>query len=167
MKQDKKMLNDLETAGEEKILEALKLAEEKGNDSLIPVVISLALTHKSEVVVNAATELLRSVKSKALIPSIIEAIGSSNKVADRKKLVALCWECSIKCDPYLSFFTELAINEPFEVALEAITVIEEMEGKMDVTDVENAIFKTETAISSQPEKATLLAGLMATLKSFR
>ncbi len=164
--QEKKILSDLETAGEEKILEAIKLAGEVGKDSLIPVIISLALTHKSSEVVNASLDLLRSVKSKAMIPALKEAIDNANKVSDKQKLVMLCWEGTLNWDAHLGYFINLAINEPFEVALEAITVIEEMQGNINLEEAKQGIIDTEKAIAQQPDKSSLLASLAVTLKSF-
>jgi hypothetical protein len=161
-----KLLNDLGAAGDDKILEALKLAGDVGNDKLIPVVISLALTNKNEEIVRAAKELIRSIKSKALLPELIEAIKTAKKNSDKQELTSLCWESGQNCDPHFRFFVDLALKEPFEVALEAITVIEEMSGNFELKDLQDAISDVEKAIAEQPEKATLLATLVVSLKGF-
>lgn len=166
MKKESKIISDLGKGSEEKILEALAVAKEMGNEAVIPIVIQLATKHESPAVTFAAKDLLRSIKAKAFPATLVQAIDNAENENEKTVLIALCWECGHNFDAYLSYFVNLAISESYQNALEAITVVEEMSGKFDLKEVQQCIRDTEKAISEQPQKAMLLATLTAALKNF-
>jgi hypothetical protein len=58
---------------------------------------------------------------------LVEAIGSAASESDKKILTAACWESGLDFSPSFPFFADLVINSGFDIALEAFTVIQEME----------------------------------------
>ncbi len=91
-----------------------------------------------------------------LMRAIVEATG------DKKTLVAACWESNIDCTPFLPFFTEVAINEDFEVTMEALTVIEQITGEVSPQLATQLINKVQAGYAAQANtpKAALLLDLV-------
>jgi hypothetical protein len=87
-----------------------------------------------------------------LMRAIAEAKG------DKKALVAACWESNIDCTRFLSFFVLIVIQESFEVALEALTVIEQITGEVTPEKATELIAKVKDSYAAQAEapKAPLL-----------
>lgn len=62
---------------------------------------------------------------------LIEAIGNVKKDSDKAKLCAACWESGIDFSEDFIFFTELACSNDFLLSMEALTVVDNIEGKID------------------------------------
>ncbi|MFL5762809.1 MAG: hypothetical protein ACJ77K_02635 [Bacteroidia bacterium] len=98
---------------------------------------------------------------------LLLAIASNKAKAVRSTLVAACWESEINFSKYLPFFLLLALDDDYLISLEAITVIEQMEGPFNDADVNAAIKKIKDFkknISS--ERQVLLNDLVVTLETF-
>lgn len=110
-------------------------------------------------------EILKLLKEKSALPVLIEAIAAAEDVAGKQILTAACWEADIDCSNYLSFFTELAIKEDYIIAIEAITVIENMQGAFKTGELETAIKSVELARqkSDNEDKKPLLKELLTVL----
>ena len=92
----------------------------------------------------------------------------SNQAVKNKKhiLIAACWESEINFSSKLPFFINLVNASDYLVTLEAITVIEHMEGPFSKTDLEKGIKKLKTEQKTAPsEKALLLKDLIIKLES--
>jgi hypothetical protein len=94
-----------------------------------------------------------------LMRAIIEA------TSDKKTLVAACWEGNIECTPFLTFFATLVVKENFEVAMEALTVIEHMTGEVKPELAKKLIEEVKAQYKPQAEtsKAALLLDLVQLL----
>lgn len=160
-----KLESGLGSGNEEKILAALEDIKSAEAEKLIPLLLRLLKESDSYAIQTAVKDLLRSAKTGSLISILIQEIDSSD-TKDRRNLIALCWECGQNADKHLRYFVDLAIHEPFENALEAITVVEEMNGNFDLNLLQECISDVKKATSEQPEKASLLSTLTAALKNF-
>lgn len=112
-------------------------------------------------------EALLTLKKQKGGDSLLVAIASPKANEVRHILVAACWESEINFSKYLPFFILLALDQNYLTALEAITVIENMEGPFTNSDVEAAIKKVKEAkkaISS--ERLVLLNDLVVTLEGY-
>jgi hypothetical protein len=94
-----------------------------------------------------------------LLRAIAEATG------DKQKLVAACWEGNIECTPFLTFFATLVVKEKFEVAMEALTVIEHMTGEVRPEVAKKLIEEVKEGYKPQADspKAALLLDLVQLL----
>lgn len=112
-----------------------------------------------------ALNTLRS-NAKAAVPMLVQAIESHKSEGKRYGLVAACWEAELNFSNYLSFFTELAVEEEYLVAIEAITVIENMAGPFDTEDVSSSIEIVRSFLkNNDSDKTKLLSELLIFLES--
>lgn len=83
--------------------------------------------------------LFAELKKKDMRRQLVQAIGSAGE--DNKRiLLAACWESGLDFSEHFKFFAGLVLEHTFEVALEAFTVIQQMESDPAPEDV-SAVLK--------------------------
>ena len=78
---------------------------------------------------------------------LVNALKTVQKPTERAILTSACWECGLDFTGHFLFFVELACSNDFNVALEAITVVENCEGTIDEDSLHKAINLVETSKS--------------------
>jgi len=158
----KEILSNLKSTDPEFILETIDKIRESGNHFILAGVIDLL--HETELpeIKKSVLNLLSELKNKESVPIFIEAIKNEKYAAVRKELVACCWQNGLTYNEYLPVFIDLVIQEEFQVAFEAFTVIENMVGRIEDEIIEKEIVKVKDALTNATEqKAYLLNGLLA------
>ena len=110
-------------------------------------------------------EALLILKKEKAGDLLITAIKKTEK--SKHILVAACWESEINFSNNLPFFVELATHTDYLVALEAMTVISNMEGPFDTNQVNEALLKLRNYLTtSASERKVLINDLIFTLEGF-
>ncbi len=134
------------------------------NEDKISALISLLTDPANK---DVKEEILLTLKKEKGGDTLLIAIASPKAKEVRHILVAACWESEINFSKYLPFFVLLALDDNYLISLEAITVIENMEGPFTPSDVTNAIQKIKEAKKNiTNEKVVLLNDLIVTLEDF-
>jgi len=112
-----------------------------------------------------ALKLLKQGKATALL---IDAIKESKDHHKKHMLVAAIWEANIDCKDHLPFFVDLALNDSYEVCLEALTVIEEMQSPFDSAMIKESLKKTSDWLKANEknDKRVLIENLKDFLTQF-
>ena len=134
------------------------------NEGKIGTLISL-LTDPSNK--DVKEETLLTLKKEKGGDLLLACIASPKSDGVKHLLIAACWESEINFSKYLPFFILLALNDDYLISLEAMTVIENMEGPFDKKHLEESLKKVkeiQKTISS--EKQVLLNDLYMTLQQF-
>lgn len=98
---------------------------------------------------------------------LLMAIAKQKENNFRHQLIAACWESEINFSKYLPFFVMLVDDSDYLVSLEAITVIQEMSGPFDKTQLSQALENVKKAKQmATTEKQVLLNDLLDTLHGF-
>lgn len=114
-------------------------------------------------------EVLKILKEASGIELLIETIASPEAKNVKAALVAACWEANIDCSNYLSFFVRLALEEEYLVAMEAITVIENMSGNFKADEISECRMKlhgTLSKMNAEDPRIELLKDLSIILERF-
>lgn len=136
---------------------------ELDNDK-IATLISLLTDPKNKEVKEETLITLKKEKGSDLL---IAAIKSKKAKENKHILIAACWESEINFSNYLLFFTDLAIDADYLVSLEAITVIENMEGPFKKDELAASIQKIkEEQKKTNSERLVLYNDLIDTLTNF-
>ena|SRR6218665_1337807 len=134
------------------------------NESKISTLISLLTDPANKDVREEALITLKKEKGGELL---LAAIASPKANENRHLLVAACWESEINFSKYLPFFVLLATDDNYLIALEAITVIENMEGPFEPAHITEGIKRLrEKQKSTASERVVLLNDLAVTLEGF-
>ena len=134
------------------------------NEDKISSLISLLTDPENK---DVKEETLLTLKKEKGGDTLLLAIASPKAKAVRHLLVAACWESEINYSKYLPFFILLAMDDDYLISLEAITVIENMEGPFTETDLKEGIRKLkEKKKDITNERQVLMNDLIVTLEAF-
>lgn len=111
----------------ETVISAVQSLKESGNKSYLPILFELLLANSEENVQEEILKLLGTIKDKETIPVFIEALQNPKYASIRKEMTMACWQNGMDFSQYFGVFTDLVINEEWEIAFEAFTVIENFE----------------------------------------
>ena len=113
-------------------------------------------------------DTLKILKEAKGLDLLMKAINKSKNQLVKQYLVAACWEADLECTKHLSYFVDLALNNDFNVTMEATTVIQEMQGPFNGEELKQNITKIEDGIKlySKEDKGALLDQLLNVLQTF-
>jgi len=135
-------LNRLKTAiksgNPELIDHALDEIKNKGDETFIAPLVEFIHQNLTNVVKEKIYQLLIDLKHENSVDPLVNALKNENDPDILERLVASCWQNGLNYSKHLPFFVQLVIDQEFQIAFEAFTVIENMYGKID-SDVEKAL----------------------------
>jgi hypothetical protein len=154
---DKENYNTLIVGKEEAV-------EESAKDKVTAVIELLSSKETKDL----KHDTLKILKEENALDLLIKAINKTKNQLVKQNLVAACWEADIDCTKQLSYFVDLALNNDFNVTLEATTVIQEMLGPFDQEELKRSIVKIEEGMKtySKEDKGALLDQLLNVLQTF-
>ncbi len=130
MKEDKinqQIKQDLFSSRTEVVIEALKKVKQKGNRLYIPLLFDLLVATSEPEVENEINNILGSVKDKQTINSFMRGIEDDKYKGIRKTILTACWQNGLDFSTFLPVFIDLVIDEEWEIAFEAFTVIDSLD----------------------------------------
>ncbi len=158
-------LTFLKSNDPEIVLEAIENIRESGNRSIMEGLLNLLHNTTYPEIKKSVLNIFSELKHKDSVPLLIEAITNDKYIEERKELVACCWQNGLNYNDYLSVFIDLVIGEPFLVAFEAFTVIENMYGNISEEVIDREIIKVIEALKDAgEEKGYLLNGLLTIIR---
>lgn len=106
-------------------------------------------------------EIFSKLKDKNAGAILTESIKKSNKISDKTILTAACWESGLDFTSDFLMFTELACNNDFALAMEALTVVENIEGIVQDDTLTQALLMAQ---NSKSNNSSILEDLIENLK---
>lgn len=106
-------------------------------------------------------DIFLKLKDKNAQPILIESIKKSKRVSEKAILTAACWESGLDFTSEFLFFTELACNNDFALAMEALTVVENIEGIVADDILTQALILAQ---NSKSNNGSILEDLINNLK---
>ena len=101
--------------------------KESGNKEYLPILFELLVAGCETDVESEIQKLLGTVKDKETIPIFVEALQNEHYKPIRKKVAMMCWQNGLDFSASIEVFVDLVINEDWDTAFEAFTVIDNME----------------------------------------
>lgn len=138
------------------VLETIRNLREHGNSWIIPEVIRLLKHTSHNEVEEAIKKLLYDLKDSKSIPYLINAICDVKYLNNLNILVSACWQNGLSYEDHFQVFVKLIVKEAFEVAFEAFTVIDNMEGALDMTESQIQIDYLKDNLSKVDESKKML-----------
>jgi len=145
---------DLFSAETKTVISAIGAIKKKGNKLYIPFLIDLLNSQPEKEIEDEIKQLLGTVKDKETIESFIEAIQNEKYKSILKTILVVCWQNGLDFSSYTPVFLDIIINEEWEIAFEAFTIIDNFEYVPEHEVVEIAITKIETALKTANEQKT-------------
>ncbi len=158
MQENKKILELLKSDKKKDILSAFEKIQIKGNYTYLPYIFDIYKNFKEEEIKNYIFNMLCNINNNENTKYIIDYIKKENYKSIKKDLLTICWNSRLDFSPYLSVFVDLFINEDFEIAFDAFTVIENIEHKYDKEIIDKEIIKLKDCLEiiSQDKKELLV-----------
>ena len=126
------LLSALESNDSKVVVEAVNKIKETGDIHYIPHLIEKLSSTSDDALRKQILNLLHTVKDKKATAFYIEAIDNGKNKKILKDLLQFCWESGFDLSPYGQVFLKVAIEEEYEIAIEAFSAIEE--NIMDFTE---------------------------------
>ncbi len=151
----------IKTSNQELIDHALEEIKTKGDESyIIPLITFLHQTSSKEVK-EIIYHLFNDLKHENSVDQLIHELENEKDLDILERLVASCWQNGLNYSKHLPFFVQLIINQEFQIAFEAFTVIENMYGKIEGDTESMLLSKIEKSLTTSEErKQYLLKGLL-------
>ena len=149
------------------VLNTVKQIRKKGSTIIIPELISLLHTTSNNEIKKSITNLLDDLKDKKATAYIIEAINKKEYANIAHSLISSCWQSGLDYSNYLNIFVDLTIVSEYLIALEAFTVIENIQENINEEKITLAInkLKENITIEKNQEKQILLNELIKVIQN--
>jgi len=117
----------LKNSDNAKILEAIGELREEGTDQVLEILAQLFIDNPDSEIRSAITQFFCDLKNQSSAETVIALINNKHLHKAKQMLVSSCWQTRLNYILYLETFIDLVMTEPFEIAFEAFTVVENIE----------------------------------------
>jgi len=142
---------DLNLKDSKLVIENIEKLRAKGSINDLPAILDYLTAPSNPEVEKVLYNFIFDIKDPKAVDPIIAAIQNDKYLPIQKKLIEMCWQSSLKFSKHIALFVDLLINGDFEIAFEALTVIENMEETLDPKSKEQEMAKLKNAISTVRE----------------
>jgi len=132
----------------ETVISAIRVLEEHGNKTYLPILFELLIAHSEKNVRDEIQKLLRNIKDKESVVVFIDALKTPKYASIRKEIATACWQNGMDYSAHVDVFTDLVINENWETAFEAFTVIENFEDFPPEVNIKDLKLKIARALKT-------------------
>ena len=133
----------------------------KSNDDIAEAIEAIS---EDKIGAEERDELLQHLKASQPKSALLKAINEANSNEKRARLIAACWEMDVDCRDEFLFFVEYACSDDFNVALEALTVVESIENAIGKERLDEAHKIVKEKIKQNPVTINLLHDLAGIIK---
>lgn len=164
---EKQFVQTLRSGNTKAILETIKEIREHGRITIITEIIDLLLDTDNDEIKDSASALLNDLKSQEAVPSIVAALKDKTYQPVYHFLVAACWQNGLDYHDEVMLFAALLLSQPYDVAIEAYTVIEGCIGDLEdpeIVKLTSTLNNGLTAVSE--EKKPLVESMIEVIREF-
>jgi hypothetical protein len=159
------ILEDFQSEDNKLILEALKRVKSKGDVTVVPAMIELYANTTSEDVKDEIRSLLSQTKIKESVLPMVEGLLDGDDEVNEMILFSL-WHANLNPINYIAEIVEASCKGGYLVALEGLTVIENLEGPFNEEVLNDAKLVLNEYFQNEDEKADLIKSILACIQDF-
>lgn len=167
---DEKLKADLFSADDSKVLETLKKIGENGSRNMVDPILELLTRTDSEEVKELVISQLSQLKIGEMEDLFISKLQMDEYEDFKQQLVFCMWHSGMNPVNNLDVVVKLAIEGDFMMALEVLTLIENMEGPFDHESLIDAFSDVSLYMNDSTEddpKLDLMKNIYELLYSFQ
>lgn len=147
-----KIKQDLFSKNRETVISAIISTKEMGNKLYIPILFDLLNSKPEHEIEVEITKLLGTVKDKDSVNTFMRAIEDDKYKSIRKTILTACWQNGLDFSTFLPVFIDLIVNEEWEIAFEAFTIIDNLEMLPNDAILKTSIEKINSVMDSLNEQ---------------
>ncbi len=146
------LLANLFSAEADKVRNAIAKIPEEGDPSLIfPMLRTYRAWEQEEDIRTGIAQILMQLKTEAAVPELFRALEEPEFESDRAFIISIFWNAGLFPAEHVDVLVQQAIRGDFMVALEVLTVIENIESGIDQTMAQEAMLDIEEYLEENPE----------------
>lgn len=153
-----KLISDLESGEERKVIGALKRIPHEGSAEVITPMLQLLVKNPSPEVRILLEKTLYNLKDPATLEPLAAALNVEKFRPVQADILAFIWQSGLDASPYISLLVDVAIQGEYMTAVEALTIADSLEDFQD-NDLTESIKKLDKATEVKSEKSDLLGNL--------
>jgi hypothetical protein len=151
----------IKTSNQELIDHALEEIKTKGDESYVAPLIAFLHQTTNKGIKEIIYQIFIDLKHENSVDQLINELKNEKDLDILERLVASCWQNGLNYSKHLAYFVQLIIDQEFQIAFEAFTVIENMYGKIEGDTESMLLSKIEKSLPLVEErKQYLLKGLL-------
>lgn len=152
VKIDEQIKKNLFSAKTEVVISAIGAIKKNGNKLYIPILFDLLNSMPEHEIKTEIQNLLDSVKDKEAVNSFMRAIEDDKYKPIRKNILIACWQNGLDFSTFLPVFVDLVINEEWEIAFEAFTIIDNLEYLPNQEIINKTVIRIQNALTTADEQ---------------
>lgn len=117
---------------------------------------------EKEITRQESEAIFSKLKENNSVELLVDSIKKAQRVEEKTALTAACWETGLDFTNHFLFFVEIACNDNFLLAMEGLTVVENIESTLDETTLTKAL---EMAQNTKSKNKELTEDLISNIKS--
>lgn len=165
--EDKEIIKKLKSSEDKIVLNVLKYITKNGSKDILIQLIDLLKTTTNTLIRDEIINILENLKDQSCAPILVDSIKNPRYFDELSILVSACWKNSVNFENYLDIFTDIFIQSDFQLAFDALTVIDNFE---DVTEnsIDICLVKLENSIEDfKDDKKTLCYELINIIQGLK
>lgn len=165
-KKNKELAAKLFSAKNEEVLSTIEYIKEKGNTELLYALLKLIQITDDSKIESKAKDIFFNLKDTNSVKVIMSAIENDEFSDIRSFLCSACWNNGLDYSNYLPVFVKLYIEEPFETAFDAFTIVENFTNRPEKKIIEEQIELLKSSnLNLSDEKKHLLVEFVNILQN--
>lgn len=168
-KKVKELLLQLSTKDEAEQVKAIKSLKVHGNETAIEPLVQVLSVSKSSKLNDEIIDLLNSIKSTKVPPEIVKCLNNDEYSASHQALLSSIWNSGLDYRQYMGDIANATVKGDFMYAMECLTILENLEGKLDEDEIMDAllVFKSYLVEHKEDEdnKISLLQEIVILLQN--
>ncbi|MFW5851584.1 MAG: hypothetical protein ACOCWB_05125 [Bacteroidota bacterium] len=133
------------------VLDTIKDIRKNGTIEVIPLLLDLHILTQEAIVKQAIQSCLYDLKTPQVAPIIIDALAKKKYAHIKSFLVECMWQANIDFSKYSDTIIPLIYKESFDVAIEAMTVLETIVDSIPCEDAE--IYKKQLSFAAEKKES--------------
>jgi hypothetical protein len=157
---EQQLITDIQSKDDKIVIDCIAKIKSKGTAVLIPHLLELWFKSTDEVEI-AVTDLLYSLKDPDVIPALMHELEKTKTPGKREKIISIFWNAGLEPKDHLATFVNCAITGDFMEAVEALTVIENMEPPFPEDQLMDGLLMLKEYFSANPtgDKVTIIRSI--------
>lgn len=137
---EKALLKQLQSKNEKEILQAVKSIKSHGSIHAVQPLLDCWNNTSSPTINDEIQEVFASLKISNAQPIIIEVLLDKTYQPIHQSLLNALWQSGISYADYISKLTEVAVKGNYMEAFECLTIIENLDGPFEESEIMDAIW---------------------------
>jgi HEAT repeat protein len=151
-KKDEAMLAGLFSTKADEVLAALNDIHERGNVNMIEPLLKTIIDWPGDAAIERkAKTILGELKTEAAIEVLIQALDNDVYVSQKAFILSIFWHAGLYPVDHVDTLVRHAIKGDFYVALESLTILENMDSEIDPDVLQHALIDIDEFLDQHPD----------------